>query len=122
MSSINSISPDKLIRLVGVPHGPALIDVRTDEDFAANPCLIPAAVRRSHAGVAGWAGEFAGKSAVVVCRQGQDVSEGVASWIRHAGARSAEVLAGGLDAWSEAKLPMVSQTMLPPHDGNGRTV
>jgi hypothetical protein len=33
MSSINSISLEKLARLIGVPHGPALIDVRTDEDL-----------------------------------------------------------------------------------------
>ena len=43
MSSVNSISPQKLARLVGVPHSPALIDVRTDDDFAADPRLIPAA-------------------------------------------------------------------------------
>jgi hypothetical protein len=30
MPSINSISPEKLVRLIGVPHGPALIDVRTE--------------------------------------------------------------------------------------------
>ena len=34
MSSVNSISVEKLARLVGVPHGPAIVDVRTEEDFA----------------------------------------------------------------------------------------
>jgi hypothetical protein len=33
MSSINSISVEKLARLVGTPHCPVLVDVRTDEDF-----------------------------------------------------------------------------------------
>ena len=49
MSSINSILFEKLIRLVGVPHGPALIDVRAEEDFAADPKRRPRLVRRSHA-------------------------------------------------------------------------
>ena len=33
MSSINTISIDKLARLIGTPHCPALVDVRTEEDF-----------------------------------------------------------------------------------------
>ncbi len=122
MSSISSISAEKLVRLVGVPHGPALIDVRTDADFVADPRLIPGAVRRSHTSVASWAGEFAGRSAVVVSQKGQKLGEGVAAWLRHAGARSAEVLAGGHAAWSEAGLPMVPEAKLPPRDGQGRTV
>ena len=44
MSSHTSISPDKLARLVGTAKLPALIDVRTDEDFAADPRLIPGAI------------------------------------------------------------------------------
>ena len=43
----NPISPDKLARLIGTANTPALIDVRTDEDFAADPRLIPGAVRRA---------------------------------------------------------------------------
>jgi hypothetical protein len=84
MSSINSISPEKLVRLVGVPRGPALIDVRTDADFVADSRLIPGVVRRSHTTVASWAGEFAGRSAVVVSQKGQKLGEGVAAWLRHA--------------------------------------
>jgi rhodanese-related sulfurtransferase len=122
MSSINSISSEKLVRLVGVPHGPALIDVRRDEEFAADPRLIPGVVRRSHANVASWAGEFAGKSVVVVGHRGQKLSEGAAAWLRHAGARSAEVLAGGHAAWAAAALPTVPEAKLPPRDGQGRTV
>jgi rhodanese-related sulfurtransferase len=48
MSSHTSISQDKLARLIGTPKTPVLIDVRTDEDFAADPRLIPGAVRHSH--------------------------------------------------------------------------
>ena len=41
MPSISTISIDKLARLVGTPKCPVLIDVQTDEDFAADPRLIP---------------------------------------------------------------------------------
>ncbi|MGH6918656.1 MAG: sulfurtransferase, partial [Geminicoccaceae bacterium] len=62
MSSPNTISPDKLARLVGTPKCPVLIDVRTDEDFAADPYLIPSAVRRSPIHAHDWADELAGPS------------------------------------------------------------
>ena len=71
MSSINSISIEKLARLVGTPHCPVLVDVRTDEDFKADPRLVPGATRRPHGDVSDWAGEFAGRSAVVVCQKGE---------------------------------------------------
>ena len=54
MSSYTTISPDKLARLIGTAHMPVLIDVRTDEDFAADPRLIPGAIRRNHAQAADW--------------------------------------------------------------------
>jgi hypothetical protein len=47
MPSTTTISIDKLVRLVGTPHCPALIDVRADDDYntphdpefdAAAPC------------------------------------------------------------------------------------
>ncbi len=68
MSSLNSISIDKLARLIGRPDCPALIDVCTDEDFATDPRLVPGSVRRPWAQVADWAPEFAGRAAIVVCQ------------------------------------------------------
>jgi rhodanese-related sulfurtransferase len=94
MPSINTISPDKLARLIGTPRCPALLDVRPDEDFAADPRLIPGAVRHDAASVSEWAPKFVGLSAVVVCQKGQMLSQGVAAWLRHAGA-SADILEGG---------------------------
>ena len=122
MSSFNTISPEKLARLIGVPHGPALIDVRAKEDFAADPRFIPGAVRRSHETVSSWAPEFAGRSAVVICENGRGLSEGVAAWLRESGASSAEVLVGGHAAWAQAGLPLVPEGKLPRRDSKGRTV
>ncbi len=122
MSSINSISAEKLARLIGVPHAPALIDVRAKDGFAANPRLIPGAIRRPYEAVSSWAPEFAGRSAVVICENGRGRSEGVAAWLRQAGASSAEVLVGGHAAWAQARLSLVPEGKLPPRDLQGRTV
>ena len=44
MSSINAIPPDNLFRLIGVPHGQAIVDMRSETDFSADPRLIPGAI------------------------------------------------------------------------------
>ncbi|HEX3497544.1 MAG TPA: sulfurtransferase/chromate resistance protein [Methylocella sp.] len=122
MSSLNTISSEKLWRLIGVPHGPALVDVRANEDFAADPRFIPGAIRRAYETAPSWAPEFAGRSAVVICKNGRGLSEGVAAWLRHASASSAEVLLDGHAAWAQAGLPLVPADKLPPRDSQGRTV
>jgi rhodanese-related sulfurtransferase len=121
MSAINSISVDKLARLIGTPKCPAVIDVRTDDDFARDPRLAPGAVRRRFGEVADWAPEFAGRAAVVVCQKGLKLSQGAAAWLRAAGV-AAEALDGGAAAWAEAGLPMVPDAKLPKRDARGRTV
>lgn len=121
MSSTTTISVDKLSRLIGTPKSPRLIDVRTDEAFVADPRLIPGAVRRSHEKPAEWAAQFRGQSAVVICRHGQKLSEGVAAWLRHEGV-PAEALEGGHTAWVETGRPAVPESVLPQRDPAGRTV
>ncbi len=116
-----SISTDKLARLIGTANTPALIDVRTDEDFAADERLIPGAVRRNHHEAAEWGKEFAGRSAIVVCRRGQQLAQGTAAWLRHVHVR-AEVLEGGFEGWKAARLPLVPASKLPARDAQGRTV
>ena len=65
MSTINSISVDKLARLIGTPHCPALIDVRTEDDFNSSPRLIPGSIRCPRADSSEWAREFVGRSVIV---------------------------------------------------------
>ncbi|UHC20411.1 sulfurtransferase/chromate resistance protein (plasmid) [Methylobacterium currus] len=117
----NTIPVDKLVRLIGTAGCPVLLDVRTDEDFAADPGLIPSAVRRPWADVASWADALAGRSAVVICQRGQKLSHGVAAWLRQEGV-PAESLEGGTEAWRAAGLPMVPNEKLPARDARGRTV
>src|SRR5215218_9452676 len=121
MPSFNSISPDKLFRLIGRADCPVLIDVQTDEDFGADPRLIPGAVRRPWNRVSEWASEFEGRSAVVICQKGLKLSEGVAAWLRHFGV-PADNLEGGALAWAAGGLPMVPEAKLPLLDPQGRTV
>jgi len=121
MSSINTISIDKLARLIGTPKCPRIIDVRTDDDYATNPRLIPGSVRRSYDEVASWAQEFIGRNVIVVCQKGLKLSQGVAAWLRHFGI-PADSLDGGTVAWAQTGLPMVPEARLPPRNPQGQTV
>jgi rhodanese-related sulfurtransferase len=121
MSSFTTISPDKLSKLIGTANTPALIDVRTDEDFAADPRLIPGAVRRNHNEAPDWGEEFSGRPAVVVCLRGQKLAQGTAAWLRYLDV-PAEALEGGFEGWKAAKLPLVPAEKLPARDAKGRTV
>ncbi len=123
MPSPNTISADKLARLLGRPDSPSLIDVRTEEDFAADPRLVPGAVRRPWHEVPAWGAAFAstGRPAVVICRKGLKLSQGAAAWLRHQGVPT-DVLEGGMVAWEAAKLPTVSVERVPPRDSQGCTV
>ncbi len=117
----NSISTDKLIRLIGTANTPTLIDVRPEPEFESDARLIPGAVRRNHEQLAEWGKEFAERGAVVISRRGQQIAQGVAGWLRHMGVR-AEVLEGGFEAWKTAALPLVPASKLPPRDSRGRTI
>jgi len=121
MSSPTTISTEKLARLIGTTNTPVLIDVRTDEDFAADQRLIPGAIRRNHKEAADWSEEFSGKPAIVVCLRGQKLAQGTAAWLRHANI-DAETLEGGFEGWKAAKLPLVPASKLPSRDAKGRTV
>jgi rhodanese-related sulfurtransferase len=107
--------------LIGTANVPVLIDVRTEEDFAADPRLIPGAFRRNHEGAADWGEEFSGRSAIVVCLRGQKLAQGTAAWLRHVHVE-AEALEGGFEGWKAAKLPLVPASKLPARDAHGRTI
>ena len=120
MSSPNTISPEKLNRLIGTPAAPVIIDVRTEEDFDADPRIIPATIRRSHADVAAWAPDFAGQTVVAVCHHGAKLSHGAAAWLRHQGADALSI-EDGFEGWKAARLPLVPVAKIPPRDTQGRT-
>jgi rhodanese-related sulfurtransferase len=74
MPAPDTIIISQLSRLIGLPDAPVLLDVRTDEDYAADPRLLPAAFRRDYRSVTSWAADYAGRSVVVVCQRGLKLS------------------------------------------------
>ena len=95
--------------------------MRTDEDFAADPRLVPGSSRRRHNSVPEWNTTISSTSAIVICQKGRKLSEGVAAWLRYRGI-SADVLEGGFEAWSVAGSPTVPDALIPPRDKGGRSV
>lgn len=119
MSAINTISTDKLVRLIGTPKCPVIIDVRPDSE--TRKLLIPASLRRDPDCAPEWAPAFVGQSAIVICETGLNEAAGVAAWLRAAGVH-ADVLEGGAQAWRAAKLSLVPEDRLPKRDSHGRTI
>jgi rhodanese-related sulfurtransferase len=95
--------------------------VRLDEEFSADPNLIPGAMRRSHLDVEEWASGMMGQPVVVVCNKGQMLSEGTAARLRCSDI-DAEILEGGHQGWRNAEHPTVPAAKIPKRDGRGRTV
>ncbi|WP_342237741.1 chromate resistance protein ChrB domain-containing protein [Inquilinus sp. OTU3971] len=121
MPSNIEITVPQLSRLVGLPNAPTIVDVRTPEDFEADPRLLPASQRRDFRSVSAWASELASRQVVVVCQKGLKLSQGVTAWLLHEGIR-AETLEGGFEAWRDAGGLLVETGRLPPPDAAGRTV
>ena len=114
MPAPNTISIDKLVRLIGTPKCPTLIDVRPDDELAAHPYLIPSSRHRTLEKL-GVSTETPGtEPAVVICQEGTSLSQGIAAWLRDK-AVQAEVLEGGFKAWRQAKLPLVPRVQAPSH-------
>lgn len=121
MAAPNTISSSQLSRLVGQPDTPILIDVRTDDDQALDPRMLPGSIRRDFRQVSSWARDLPGHKVIVVCQRGLKLSEGTAAWLRHKGIE-AEVLDGGFEGWVAHGGLLVRQDVLPPRDAQGRTV
>lgn len=116
MPSLNHIAPDKLVRLIGTPASPAVIDVRATDDAT----LIPGSVRLSAGAVETWSSTITG-SAVLIDEDGSSSAQAAAAWLRTDGI-DADVLDGGIAAWRAAGLPELDASKLPRRDGKGRTV
>jgi rhodanese-related sulfurtransferase len=121
MPALKTISVEKLVRLIGTPKCPMLVDVRPQDDFEADPNLIPSSIRcasnelEERAEADGW------QSAIVIGQKGSSLSQGAAAVLR-AQSVPAEALEGGFEAWRQARLPLVPFAHLPPVDPRGRTV
>ena len=112
MPQHNQITPAQLSRLIGLPDAPAVVDVRSAEDLAADPRLIPGSFALPHDQFLPAPARLIGQRVVVACQKGRKLSEGVAALLRSQGI-AAEVLEGGTLAWAAASLPMVPLAALP---------
>ncbi len=121
MPSPTQITPAQLLRRIGLPDAPAIIDTRIDEDFEMDPGLIPSAVRHAHSDIESLAPTLKGQQVIVICHKGFKISQGSAAILRDCGI-AAETLEGGMVAWKEAGGPMVPLSQIPPRNAQGRTV
>lgn len=117
MPTFTTITPAQLMRLIGTPDCPILIDVRTDDDFDADPRLIPTSFRHPFKNILALAPRLHGRKTVVICHKGLKLSHGAAALLRTGGI-DAESVEGGNLAWSAANLPLVPFVAIPaPVDG-----
>ena len=121
MPAPTEITQQQLLRLIGTPDAPVLLDVCIDEDFEADPYLIPGSARQDFRQIGERAADLADRRVVVICQKGKKISQGAAAMLRHAGVK-AETLAGGMLGWAEAGLPRIPAAIIPQRDGQGRTV
>ena len=92
---------------LGLPGSPVIFDVREDADYAAQPRLVPGALRGAPDQIGEWARTLPRSCAVVAyCVHGGKVSTFVAEKLGALG-YPAFVLEGGLDAWMKSGYPTV---------------
>ncbi len=114
MPAPNEITAPQLMRLIGTPDCPVLVDVCTPEDHAEDPFLIPGAIRHSHQDLPGLAQRVQGQHAIIVCQKGLKLSQGIAAFLNAEGIR-AEYLQGGMFGWRENySTPRIAAERVPP--------
>lgn len=106
VAALNSIEPAKLLRRIGLPDAPVIVDIRLEDDFEADPWLIPGAIRASHSDLPRLEDRLGDTPGVIACQKGLKLSQGVTAWLRAQG-RVADYLDGGTMAW--AALPDAPQ-------------
>lgn len=112
MTGPNMISPTNLMRQIGLPDSPVILDVRIADDIAPEGQSIPSAIFYNFNDIDGITEKISGRKVIVVCHKGLKLSQGVAALIRAQGG-AAEVLTGGFVAWQEAALTTVPISLIP---------
>jgi rhodanese-related sulfurtransferase len=121
MPSPSEITVPQLSRIIGLPNAPLLIDVRANDEFRADPRVIPTARRHDHREISGWAGQYLDRSVIVYCQHGLALSQGTAAWLRDRQI-GAQTLKGGYLDWISNQQPLVRSEKIPARDELGRTV
>ncbi len=113
MAAPNEISCKNLLRLIGLPDAPVIVDICTDDDFAEDPYLIPGSVKHPHTDLDGLIARLDGRSVIVSCQKGLKLSQGLMSRLRARGV-DAQYLSGGMYGWrDEPDAPRIPFAALP---------
>ncbi len=121
MAAPNEITVPQLLRLIGLPDAPVLVDISIDPDFDDDPFLIPGMFRHPHTDIDGLVARLAGRDCVVTCQQGIKLSQGISAILRTKSIR-AEFLQGGNYAWRDfSGAPRIPAAAIPERVA-GRTL
>ena len=112
MPGPNMITPPNLMRQIGLPDGPIIVDVRIAEDIAPEDRTVATAILHDFNDINGFLDRLSGRKTVVMCYKGLKLSQGIAALIRANGG-TAEVLTGGFVGWNEAGLPTLPIGLIP---------
>lgn len=74
MAAPSEITSAQLMRLIGTPQAPVIVDISIAPDFADDPFLIPGSFRHPHSDIPGLILRLAGRPCVVTCQQGIKLS------------------------------------------------
>lgn len=100
MAAPNEITVPQLLRLIGLPDAPVIVDISIDPDFDDDPYLIPGSFRHPHTDIEGLKARLQGRSCVITCQKGIKLSQGLTAWLRQDGIK-AEYLKGGMYGWRD---------------------
>ena len=113
MAAPNEITVPQLLRLIGTPAAPAIVDVCTREDHGADPFLIPGSFRHCHTDIERLLRRLDARSCVIVCQKGKKLSQGLVAWLRSEGI-DAQYLQGGMYGWRDHKdTPRIPTAAIP---------
>ena len=121
MPSPAVITVSQLSRLIGTTDAPVLVDVRIDDDFDADPQILPTAFRHPFRDVEALIPRLQGRSVVVYCQKGKKVSQGAVALLHDHGIK-AETLEGGHFGWRDAGQPLIPAASIPKTNAQNRTV
>lgn len=121
MAAPNAITVPQLLRLIGTPAAPVIVDICIDPDFEADPNLIPGAIRHPHDKVETLKARLEDRACVIVCQKGLKLSQGLAAWLRSDGL-AAEYLQGGMYGWRAHPGTLVVPAAAIPEPVGGSTL
>jgi rhodanese-related sulfurtransferase len=107
-----SMSPAALADQLGGALAPQVIDVRLDDDYAAQAYDIPSSIHRAEAEFAHWVTQLdCTRPVVVSCHRGLKVSQAIVARLRARNWQASSLL-GGHVAWAQAGFPLLDRTRL----------